>query len=46
MKLHILCANINLNLPLLNITRGSEMPQKAGCAGNIDGQTNRQKMNK
>ena len=21
------------------ITRGSEMPQKAGCAGNIDGQT-------
>ena len=27
-------------------TRGSEMPQKAGCARNIDGQTNRQKMDK
>ena len=22
------------------------MPRKAGCAGNIDGQTNRQKMDK
>ena len=30
----------------LDLTRGSEMPQKAGCAGNIDGQTNRQKMDK
>ena len=26
----------------LYLTRGSEMPQKAGCAGNIDGQTNGQ----
>ena len=33
---------MNFNALKIIKTRRSEMPQKAGCAGNIDGQTNGQ----
>ena len=39
----MLTMGTNLIKDVSKQTRGSEMPQKAGCAGNIDGQTNRWK---